>query len=265
MSSILLRVMMSLQDPAVLDQRSSVFDHGSVDDGTFGSRAVADFGLKATPIRWEPAHFAFPLSVFDFPGAVGEALGERDLSSIGVGDHIGLCVRATDQQTRWHEWFYRTFGSWQGLYRRFLNEVVADIMGEEFYFQAIPNLRVHLPNNLAVGEFHTDRTYGHPDGELTFWVPLTPAYDTNTLLLETAPSRGDYVPVEALPGTMIVFDAGNLEHGNVLNTTGKTRASFDFRCIPVSRWRLPERTSINMTLPFAPGGYYAAEPIGPRS
>jgi hypothetical protein len=216
-------------------------------------------------IEWDPRYVAFSLSIFDFPCVVGEALGTQDLSSVGIHNRIDVRIRETDQQTRWHERFYKTFMSWQGLYLRFLNEVATEVMGEEFYFQAIPNLRVHLPNNLAVGEFHTDSAYGHPDGELTFWVPLTPAYETNTLLIETAPGRRDYVPVEALPGTMIVFDAGNLEHGNVLNTTGKTRISFDFRCIPVSKWRPSERTSINMAMSFAPGGYYAVETIGPKS
>jgi hypothetical protein len=186
---------------------------------------------------------------------------EPDLTRIGLKERISLRVRATDQATPWHKRFYTQFPKLRNLYQRFLEEVVTQYIPDPFLFQSVPNLRVHLPDNLAVGEFHTDRMYGHPAGEITVWIPLTPAFGSNTLMLETAPGRRDYVPVEAEPGSAVVFDALNLEHGNVLNITGQSRVSLDFRCLPAHLWTPTPSTSVNMFLQFSAGSYYSLEPM----
>lgn len=212
-------------------------------------------------MTWAPTRLAFPLDRYPFPSLVAEALDEPDLTRLGTDRHVPLRVRATDQQTQWHQRFYATFGRWKAVFDSFVTTIVAPEMGTDFYVQAIPTLRVHLVGNLAVGEFHNDRRYGHPDGEITFWVPLTSAHGSNTLQLESAPGRGDHAPVEAEPGVAVAFDAANLDHGNVVNTTDATRVSFDFRCLPVSCPYSPSRRSINAGLEFRPGGYYAAHVV----
>lgn len=201
---------------------------------------------------------------FDFGRIVSEELGEPDLAQLGKPEQVSLRTRETDQKTPWHEAFYQTFFAWRSLYENFVKEVVSGLFNERFFYQAVPTFRVHLPNNLAVGEFHVDMQYGHPADEVTFWIPLTPAWDTNSLWIESAPGIGDYMPVSAGPGQMVVFDAAHLRHGNLVNSTGATRVSFDFRCLRERDYRETDRRSVNTGLAFAPGSYYSAEPVEPR-
>jgi ectoine hydroxylase-related dioxygenase (phytanoyl-CoA dioxygenase family) len=112
-----------------------------------------------------------------------------------------------------------------------------------------------------VGECHRDADYGHPAGETTFWLPLTPAWLTNSVWLESPPESGRYVPVTAGPGEVVTFDAVHIRHGNCVNRTGHVRVSFDFRCLPTRTYRPSEERSINAGLRFAPGEYYARRVI----
>jgi hypothetical protein len=199
---------------------------------------------------------------YEFPTAVADLLGvEPDLSRLRPDQPVSVRVRADDQKLPWHSAFYANFARLAPLYRKFVTGVVAEVLPGPFYYQAVPTFRVHLPGNLAVGEFHTDRRFGHPNGEITFWVPLTPAFGTNSLLVETGLGTGRFDPVIAGPGQVFVFDAGNLEHGNVLNDTGATRASFDFRCLPVERYEPTAATTVNTGMRFEPGDYYAPEAV----
>ena len=217
---------------------------------------------------WDPPRqgylmFNYLVEDFNFPAAVRAALGEPDLERLGVKLDLPLRTRETDQLTSWHRLFYDQFASWRPLYESFVRRCVAGLFKERFFYQAVPTFRVHLPGNLAVGEFHTDSEYGHPDGELTFWVPLTRTSDTSSIWIETSAGHGDYDAVGATPGDVVAFDAGRLRHGNLRNTTGLTRVSFDVRCLLERDYRDTGKRSINAGLAFAPGGYYAADTVEP--
>jgi hypothetical protein len=197
----------------------------------------------------------YPLVSFGFVEAVARALGVPDLSEL-ADPTLPLRTRETDQQTRWHRAFYDEWyeddGLWR-LYTGFIHGPIAGLMGgEPFYYQAVPTFRIHLPGNLAVGEFHRDADYGHPLAERSFWIPLTAAWDTNSVWIPNTAVRAE-------PGDIIMFDAVGQLHGNKVNTTGKSRVSFDFRCVPVAKFQPSEARSINLGLTFAPGGYYAAD------
>lgn len=168
-----------------------------------------------------------------------------------------------DQKSSWHRNFYGTFHSWAGVYREFVERVVATWMSRSFYFQAVPTFRVHLPGNVAVGSWHTDATYHHPLEETTFWVPLTRACDTSSVWI--ADDHGSRYAPCVEPGQVVEFSAAKRVHGNVLNTSGLSRVSFDFRCLPVDE--LPEvegPPSENTKLRFVPGEYYATDIVNPR-
>lgn len=203
---------------------------------------------------------SYQLSRFPFVAAVRRALEEEDLQALRAPD-ASVWTRATDQSSEWHRRFYRNFDEWRTLYERFVRWIVATHIREPAYFQAVPTVRLHLPGNVAVGEFHTDRDYGHPAGEFTFWVPITHAYGTNSLLLEASPGSGEYLRINARPGDVIVFEGGTVRHGSVVNTTGQSRVSFDFRCLPVRRFKASSERSVNAGLRFVPGEYFAPQPI----
>jgi hypothetical protein len=202
----------------------------------------------------------YPLVSFGFVEAVARALGVPDLSEL-ADPTLPLRTRETDQETRFHRAFYDEWYEDDGLYGRnalrrlytgFIHGPIAGLIGEAFYYQAVPTFRVHLPGNLAVGEFHRDADYGHPPTERTFWIPLTAAWDTNSVWIPNTAVRAE-------PGDIIMFDAVGQLHGNKVNTTGRSRVSFDFRCVPVAKFQPSEARSINLGLTFAPGGYYAAD------
>lgn len=196
-----------------------------------------------------------------FPDFTAWGLGYgagTDLPSIRGEEDAPLWQPRSDQKSKWHTRFYSFFPSWANQYQDFVHSVIAPFMGEPFYYQRIPTFRVHLPGNVAVGSMHTDAEYHHPAGEETFWVPMTPAYDSSTVWV--ADDCGELQPANATVGQIVQFSAVSRIHGNKVNETGQCRVSFDFRCLPTRL--LPDvegPPSENTKMRFVPGDYYTAE------
>lgn len=200
-------------------------------------------------------------SEYDFVGLTNRIFDTDDLAGLGAATAPSqpLLAFQLDQSTKYHRQFYSSFAERLGpTYRDFIANVATGVLGtREICYQAVPTFRIHLPDNVAVGEFHRDKDYNHQDGEVNFWLPLTPAWDTNTMWLESTADRGDYQPVEVMPGQVFVFDGVNLRHGNKLNTTGATRVSFDFRCMALDRYRDHGLKSVKAGVPMSVGHYFA--------
>jgi hypothetical protein len=170
-----------------------------------------------------------------------------------------------DSSTIFHEKFYSKLKiGWPELvntYEQFLLNVVLpdyNFAREEIVFQKTPTFRVHLPNNLAVGDFHRDRDYNHPEGEINFIIPLTYMYGTNTVWCESEYGKKDYHPVQRLNcGEYFMFDGNNLFHGNMINKTGFTRVSMDFRILPRKFYNTDSvSSSLTTKTKFIVGEYY---------
>jgi ectoine hydroxylase-related dioxygenase (phytanoyl-CoA dioxygenase family) len=143
------------------------------------------------------------------------------------------------------------------LYRRFVAHMIQQLYGDiEVYHQAVPTFRVQFPNNLGVAEMHTDGEYRHQDGELNFWVPLTPVWGSNTIWIERTRGSYRYQPWTLKPGQVLIFDSVNWRHGNIRNSTGRTRISFDFRVIPAEVFVDSGQVSINRGLRMSVGDYW---------
>lgn len=213
--------------------------------------------LNATPVPWKL--FTYELGDFPFPSLVAETMGIDDLTQL-VAD-LPKRTWQTDQQSPWHAAFYAGFERWQSAYEWFVREVVAPRLDERCYYQRVPTFRVHLPGNVAVGEFHTDAQYNHPMGEVSFWLPLTDAYGTCSVWI--ADDNEELRPVIAKPGEVVEFSAVERRHGNWVNETGRSRVSFDFRLLPTRMLPTTEGPPTKHTgLQFVPGGYYATEVVG---
>src|SRR5882762_9899309 len=82
-----------------------------------------------------------------------------------------------DSSTSLHQQFYDQYRSgWpemESLYEKFIKEFVSKQFDEDFLYQAFPTVRFHIPGNVAVGRYHNDSEFGHPEGEINFIVPLT--------------------------------------------------------------------------------------------
>lgn len=146
-------------------------------------------------------------------------------------------------------------------YKEFINYISNEIFHEKIVYQAKPTLRIQFPNNKAVGGWHRDRDYNHPIEEINFWIPVTKAYDTNTIWVESSFDKQDFSPVNLKFGEMLIFDSG-LMHGNKINAENNTRISFDFRVIPFSKYsaltnKQKLKTSVSQKIGFSIGEYYA--------
>ena len=201
---------------------------------------------------------------YSFKSIVSKWLETSELSKLHLIKDYEHFERQNDQSTIWHQIFYdmiRTDRSFNDTYLRFLEDIIKPRFGEKIVYQKIPTFRVHLPGNIAVGEFHKDKhyrnvTWANKVREINYFLPLTKAYDTNTIWVESEEDKGDFTPLESQYGSCVEWDASNLNHGNKDNSTADTRVSFDFRVIPLSRYVNSDHLSINTKIPFGIGGYY---------
>jgi hypothetical protein len=99
-----------------------------------------------------------------------------------------------------------------------------------FYYQYPPTLRLQPGPGWAKVKPHNDAVYGHQNGELNFWVPLTDRERNGVdLWCETAFQADDYHPVPASVGEAIAFHGSSCRHYVNPNETENTRVSLDFR------------------------------------
>jgi hypothetical protein len=191
---------------------------------------------------------------FPFSELVREHLNVYDLSRLGeLIETTGVFDREHDQSTWAHSRFYEIGDTFHETYRAFIRDFVEPLFGEPVVFQRMPSIRIHLPGNVAVGEFHRDAEYNHGAAAVNFWVPLTPAWGNNSIWIE---QDGEMSAPSLAPGEVLVFDGVGLYHGNKLNDTGATRVSFDVRIVPQSKFVASEKKSVNMGVEMDIGGYY---------
>ena len=112
--------------------------------------------------------------------------------------------------------------------------VAVGAVGEDsntaFYYQRPPTLRLQPGPAWAQVKAHDDAQYGHQNGELNFWLPLTDRSLTRVdLYCETEQGKGDYHPVPAASGQIISFHGSSCKHYVNPNESAYTRVSMDFR------------------------------------
>lgn len=186
------------------------------------------------------------------------------LSTLHYEKSYDLFERKNDQSTIWHKCFYKNIRediSFDKVYVDFLNDIIKPRFNEQIVYQKIPTFRVHLPENIAVGEFHKDKHYRNEEWankvqEINYFLPLTKAYGTNTIWAETEEDLGDYREIRADYGECVEWSASKLTHGNKQNITSVTRVSFDFRVIRKSKYVESNHLTINTKTAFGIGGYY---------
>jgi hypothetical protein len=99
-----------------------------------------------------------------------------------------------------------------------------------FYYQWPPTMRLQPGPGWAKVKPHNDAEYGHQNGELNFWIPLTDrTLTTVDLWSETTFKADDYHPIPAEFGEAISFHGSSCRHYVNANSTDCTRVSLDFR------------------------------------
>ena len=99
-----------------------------------------------------------------------------------------------------------------------------------FYYQRPPTLRIQPGPSTRAVPAHSDATYGHQDGELNYWMPLSdPSLTKTDLWSESQPGKGDYLPLGANLGECVSFHGSSCKHFVPANKSVYTRVSLDFR------------------------------------
>lgn len=100
-------------------------------------------------------------------------------------------------------------------------------------YQALPSLRLHLPNDKLGIALHKDADYFHQPNEVNMWIPISDHVGgSNSLFCESAPGKGDFAPFEVPSGSFMRFFGNQCLHHTVINTSEFTRVSLDVRCVP---------------------------------
>jgi ectoine hydroxylase-related dioxygenase (phytanoyl-CoA dioxygenase family) len=172
-------------------------------------------------------------------------------------------IPGKDSETLYHKIFYDKMRSgWPefiSTYEKFIVKNIFPLLGNprELIIQKWPSFRIHLPGNLAVAGFHRDCDYNHPEKEINFIVPVTKMYESNSTIIEQNIGKLDFEQMTAEPGQFIRFNGNKLLHGNLPNTTGKSRISFDFRVLRKKDYDASHnKTSLSKNNKFLIGHYY---------
>ena len=130
------------------------------------------------------------------------------------------------------------------------------IVTDQYLIKRQPTLNLVMPDQAKKHRrlpFHQGVWYNNGTGMRTIWMPLTPAYDTNSMYvvdhdeskhickktIENCLTQEQFEelcmeearPVELEPGQAHLFHQEHL-HGNVNNTTGQTRLAIDWHLLP---------------------------------
>lgn len=118
-------------------------------------------------------------------------------------------------------------------YERFVVAVVLPELrrwSSMLYYQYPPTMRIQPGPSIEAGRLHSDRDYGHQDGEINIWLPLTSFERTRTaLVVESAPGVGDFHPLDCEYGEFVMWYGSRCAHHAPPNSSPHTRVSLDFR------------------------------------
>lgn len=172
-----------------------------------------------------------------------------------------------DQQNKFVTYFYKiddVFGQnlskqkvnkFYKIYLNLLNHLQKTYFKEEIIVQAKPTLRVHIPENVSVGNYHRDRDYGHPKEEINIWLPFNRSVNTSTLWIESEPNKFDFKPFNLDYGEILIFDS-SLHHGTEVNKEDHSRLSMDFRVIEKPSYLNNTLASPKNNIKFSLGDYF---------
>ena len=151
---------------------------------------------------------------------------------------------------------YNSSGAFYKLYLEFVRYLEKRIFKEKIIFQSKPTLRVHIPDNISVGNYHIDSDYGHPVQEINLWLPFNNSKNTSSLWLESSPNKKDFKPYNLQYGELLIFDS-RIHHGTEVNREKISRLSMDFRIIKKINYKQSNKSSPQRNIKFNIGNYYS--------
>ena len=208
--------------------------------------------------------YCYDINKYNFIDIVAKAFGVKKLDQIHHISEQTLEIPtdpSQDQKTLFHKTFYSLYEQEDCEFLKVYQEFIAELSSLHFkdtnvVYQTRPTFRVHVPDNIAVAKWHKDKEYNHSNKEVNVFLPLTKAFDTNTIWAESEEDKGDYSPMEADIGEYYIWNGANLTHGNKENKTGVSRVSLDFRIISLDNFDY-SGNSVTTKVPMKLGHYWS--------
>ena len=179
-------------------------------------------------------------------------------------------MEGSDQDTLFHKAVYSTFDLpnfystefWK-CYKKLCLKVTDKLKIQTGYYgewsiQRYPTLRFHFPSNISVYEFHRDNDYGHPLGEINCFYAISECKNSSALHVEKNLGFEDYEPLNLKSGEYALLNTSIYKHGDLINETGETRVSMDFRFIP-EKQLTETKSSLTKAIKFTSDSYFVKE------
>ncbi len=177
--------------------------------------------------------------------------------------------------------------------QQILKNIIRDLIGEDFYFQLYPTLRVQIPHpsfDTFYPVYHSDIQNGHPPYMINIWIPINhPSekeghgfniaplnesinifkdYDFNIIKIQEDHKKFNYLNKISSTenckfGSLILFDPRKMH--STMPLKNHVRVSIDLRIVPVKLFKsfnrkyesvFGRRKSI-----YEPGGFYNTSSI----
>ena len=154
---------------------------------------------------------------------------------------LKLLESGTDQASPFHQAIYREFdkdtnspliSEYRKLCLEWLDELHC-VYEHEWAIQRYPSVRIHMPGNVSVFEFHRDSDYNHQLGEVNHFLSVTASRQSAALHVEENLGWNDFAPLELAAGESAILNTSAYKHGDYINNEEYTRVSLDFRGIPL--------------------------------
>ena len=216
-------------------------------------------------------NYTYNYSQYEYPfyEKIQKIFNEPNLEMISSSS-LGQVTFENDTATDFHKIYYKSpyYNEIIDIYNKFIQNCILPLFKDTtLIVQKEPSFRIHLPNNTALGKrsdqgddvrigLHCDSWYNHPKEEINFILTITGQEDSNSCYIETQPKSNIFFPLKIQKGEFISFYGNKCLHYNMLNTTGKTRISLDFRVIPGSIYKDSFDEAIHSKRKFIVGEYY---------
>ena len=130
---------------------------------------------------------------------------------------------------------------WEKLIFNMCKNELISILGPDILIQTKLNLSIQMPKDPnAILDMHSDCVSGDTPFQINLWIPITDAYDTNSMFVlndnktlkfiskkrKIGFKKQDFINIKF--GNILLFNPATI-HGNTKNITNKTRISLNVR------------------------------------